>query len=85
MTDEKLYAIWNTTPHSIDRLRMIAEFGRTLYRMGQEEMRERAAALIEQHQESDSNTQGKHLTTRIEDNLAGVVYAVGIRALEVEP
>ena len=43
MTDEKLYAIWNATPHSIDKLRMIAEFGRTLYRMGQEEMRERAA------------------------------------------
>jgi hypothetical protein len=45
MSDEQLYAIWNATPHSIDKLRMIAEFGRTLYRMGQEEMRERAAIV----------------------------------------
>jgi len=47
MTDEQLYAIWNTTPHSTDRLRMIAEFGRTLYRMGQEEMKKRAIEAVQ--------------------------------------
>jgi len=46
MTDEHIYAVWNATPHSIDKLRMIAEFGRTLYRMGQEEMRERAREAV---------------------------------------